>query len=243
MGHGHQPGAGRKELFQLVEDDLAAVVDGCHPQHRSALLAEQLPGDDVRVMLQLGDEDLVAGSDVSPSPARRHEVDGLGGAADEDDLLGARGVEEAAHRLPRSLPRCRGFLGERVHAALRRWRSTRRSRRRWRPSPPAASGWRRRCRGRREAGLVPFAPGLENPPAPDPGRRRGRPFRVPEGPRESSHLTPACRTISPLAGRAKRNSSRSLRTGSTLMRSTMSLAKAQVSRLRAASSPMPRERR
>ena len=47
-------------------------------------------------MLEPGDDDLVVAADVLATPALRDEIDRLGGAADEDDLVGRGRVEEAA---------------------------------------------------------------------------------------------------------------------------------------------------
>ena len=49
----------------------------------------QLPGHDVAVMLERREQDAVAGLQIVAAPALRDQVDPLGRAADEDDLLGA----------------------------------------------------------------------------------------------------------------------------------------------------------
>ena len=66
---------------------LPASSTGATLQHRTGLLRKQLPRNDVGVMFQVGDDDLVAGPQVLAAPRVGHQVDGLGGAADEDDLL------------------------------------------------------------------------------------------------------------------------------------------------------------
>ena len=64
------------------------------------------------------DEHLVAGAEMGPAVGLGHQVDGLGGAADEDDLLGVGGVEEAL-RPSLARPRRPGRpLGEVVHAPV-----------------------------------------------------------------------------------------------------------------------------
>ena len=63
-----------------------ASVDRHDAQRRAGLLAQQLPRHDVRVVLHLRDEDLVAGLQIRAAAALRDEVDALGGAAREDDL-------------------------------------------------------------------------------------------------------------------------------------------------------------
>ena len=53
------------------------------------LVAEHLPGHDVRVVLQSGDQDLVAGSDILAAVGLGDQVNAFGGAAHEDDLVRA----------------------------------------------------------------------------------------------------------------------------------------------------------
>jgi hypothetical protein len=71
-----------------------SVVDGDNAQDCALFGGQHLPGNDVGVVLDPADDDLVALVDVLASPALGNQVDGLGGAADEHDLLGRRRVEE-----------------------------------------------------------------------------------------------------------------------------------------------------
>ena len=80
-----------------VEPNLAMIVDGNHLEHRTRLRAELLPGHDIGVMFEPGDDDLVVLTDVLAAPALRDEVDGLGGPADEHDLVRGRRAKKAAH--------------------------------------------------------------------------------------------------------------------------------------------------
>ena len=83
---------GPSRRCELVQHQLAAIVDRHDLQHGARLLAQHLPRDDVGVVLHRGDQDLVAGPTVRRAIALRDQVDGLGRAADEDDLFafGAR---------------------------------------------------------------------------------------------------------------------------------------------------------
>src|ERR1019366_5665199 len=54
---------------------------------------------------------------VPATPALADEVDGLGGAAREDDVLGRRRVDERAHRLAGAFVDLGRAAGERVRAA------------------------------------------------------------------------------------------------------------------------------
>jgi hypothetical protein len=96
----------------------AGIVDRRHAQPRALSLAEHLPRHDVRVVLHLGDEDLVARADGAAPERLRHQVDALGGAAREDDLAGLGAFRKRATVCRARLESRRGALAERVHAAV-----------------------------------------------------------------------------------------------------------------------------
>ena len=70
------------------------------------------------MVLEAGDQDLVAGADVPAPPGAGHQVDRFGGATHEDDLTGARGVEETPHGLARPLVGLGRELRQSVDSAL-----------------------------------------------------------------------------------------------------------------------------
>ena len=86
--------------------------------HDAAPLGLQLPGHDVGVVLHVGDDDFVACLHLAFAERRRHEVDGLGGAASEDDLLRLAGVDELAYLFTCCLVQVGSLLGEIVDAAV-----------------------------------------------------------------------------------------------------------------------------
>ena len=108
---GHELGPLADQRLELVEHQLAAIVDRRDAQPRPALLAQQLPRHDVRVVLHRRDEHFVSGADVRPPEGMRDEVDALGRVAGEDDLAFVRRVEETRRscagrsRTPRSRSR------------------------------------------------------------------------------------------------------------------------------------------
>ena len=104
---------------ELVERQLAALRHRQVAQPRPGLLAEELPGHDVRVVLHLGDEHLVAGADVAAAPGVGDEVDGLGGVAGEDRAVGVP-AHERGDALARALEQLGGLPAELVHAAVDR---------------------------------------------------------------------------------------------------------------------------
>ena len=63
---------------------------------------EHQPGDEVGVVLHLGEHDDVAGRQVGPAPGVGDEVDRLGDVLGEDDLRGGRGADEAADACARA---------------------------------------------------------------------------------------------------------------------------------------------
>lgn len=63
-------------------------------QGGAGLLGQHLPWDEIAVMLHFGEENDVSRFQVSAAPSVCDEVDGLGGASSEDDLVGGLSVEK-----------------------------------------------------------------------------------------------------------------------------------------------------
>ena len=84
-----------QEDLEDVEAEDAVVGDRDELEVAVLLLGEELPRDEVRVVLHLGEHDRVAAADVPAAPRVGDEVDRLGRVAGEDDLVRVRGVDEA----------------------------------------------------------------------------------------------------------------------------------------------------
>ena len=136
-----------------LEVDDAAAVDRHDADPRAGLRREQLPGHDVRVVLELRDDDLVAGARAA------------GGRSDCATRLIASvvprtntisrergGVDEAAHLLARTLVERRSLPATACARRGARWRGARARSRRPHRSPRRAAAPRPRCRGRRGDG-------------------------------------------------------------------------------------------
>ena len=108
----------RSEGVERVELELAAIVDRDVPEARAGAARDVLPRNEVRMMLQLGDDDDVAGAEVVEPPRVRDEVDRLGGAAGEDHLALGRRVEERGDRAARALVALGRPLRQPVHASV-----------------------------------------------------------------------------------------------------------------------------
>ena len=115
----------RDELRAVIEqgvvgllDDLAAVIDRRHAQDRALLLAQHLPRHDVRVVLKVGHDDLVAGPDELAAVAMHHEVHAFRAAGREDDLAILLRIEEALDAATRAFVGLGRHGGQQVNTAM-----------------------------------------------------------------------------------------------------------------------------
>jgi hypothetical protein len=79
-----------EKRVERLEVDVPVVQDRYVGELRIAVLAEDLPGNDVRVVLHLGEHHQVVTRDVHPAPGVRDEVDRGGRVRGEDRLLWRR---------------------------------------------------------------------------------------------------------------------------------------------------------
>ncbi len=85
-----QLGRSGQKLVERIEVELPVLEYRNVRKLGLAVLAEQLPGDDVRVVLHLGQHHEVAAIDVLASPRVGDQIDRGGGVRREDRLLGGR---------------------------------------------------------------------------------------------------------------------------------------------------------
>ena len=105
----------RRETFHV---ELASVGDRRRQHFRPGALRNHLPGHDVRVVLHPGQEDFVPFPERVAAERRGHQVQALGGPADENDLFGGLRPEEPRHPATRTLVVLRRPLREDVDAAM-----------------------------------------------------------------------------------------------------------------------------
>jgi hypothetical protein len=86
----HQLRPARQQRVEGVEIQLAVAAHWHVGELRFAVLTQDLPRHDVRVMLHLGQHDEVAAADVLPTPCVRDEVDRGGCVGGEERLLRCR---------------------------------------------------------------------------------------------------------------------------------------------------------
>ena len=115
---GDREQAGAVEEAVEVGEVEAVVVGQRDPAQLDAALGrEDVPRDDVRVVLHVGDDDRVTGAQVRPRPAVGDEVDRLGDVLGEHDLARLP-AEEAGDLRAGVLVAARRLLRDRVHAAV-----------------------------------------------------------------------------------------------------------------------------
>ena len=118
MHHADEFGALVEELLVLVDQQFAGIVDRHDADLRALLFGQHLPRHDVRVVLERGQDDFVAGADELAAIAVHHEVDRVRGAAGEDHFAVFARVDEALQLAPRFLVfGGRGF-GQIMHPAM-----------------------------------------------------------------------------------------------------------------------------
>ncbi len=122
QGEGDHLGLLGDQLVDVGQVEPALVGQPEPLQLRAGALREQLPRDDVGVVLHLRDDDLGLGVHpvrlVRPGQHVGDQVERLGGVLGEHHLVAARRVDESRDLVPGALVQRRGLLGEHVHAAV-----------------------------------------------------------------------------------------------------------------------------
>src|SRR2546423_9768257 len=114
----------RRDTVERGEIELALLGERDHRELRSRTPRDVLPGNEVRVMLELADDDEVTGAKIVQAPRVRDEVDRLRRVSYEDDLAYVGRVQQGAHLLARALERgsrpFRKHVDAAVHVRVRR---------------------------------------------------------------------------------------------------------------------------
>ena len=94
MRQGDQPGSRSEDRLVLFEHDFAAIGHRNDPQH-GALLGDHLPGHDVGVVFERGENDLIARLQELAAVSLGNQVDAFRASADKNDFLGRRAPRKA----------------------------------------------------------------------------------------------------------------------------------------------------
>ena len=89
------------------------VVELC-----TGALRDHLPGDEVAVVFQLGEENDIAGLEIVQRPGFSDEIDAFGGAAREDDFLRGASVDEPGDSFAGAFVGGGGAIAQLVDAAM-----------------------------------------------------------------------------------------------------------------------------
>ena len=100
VGEGDELGPEVEEHLEHFELQNAVIGDRNEFEVAVLLLDEDLPRNQVGVVLHLGQYDRVAAADVASTPGVGDEVDRFGGIPDEHDLVRVGGVDQARRHGP-----------------------------------------------------------------------------------------------------------------------------------------------
>ena len=118
MGEGKELGAVEPGIEVGEVEQSVVAGDGDELEPGTGALGKELPRDKVTVVLHLGEQDDVALGKVVRAPCGGNEVDGLGGATSENDVLARGGIEETSHAVACVLIGGGGTVAELVDAAV-----------------------------------------------------------------------------------------------------------------------------
>src|SRR5690606_27551216 len=108
----------RKLAGKVCLIDFAAFSHGCHLETGAGLLADELPGHDIGMMLKISYQYFVAGFERAARVTLCYQVNRFGSAAGKNNFLAAGGIDESAHGLPRTFISSGGLLAQGMHAAV-----------------------------------------------------------------------------------------------------------------------------
>ena len=105
---------GRHRRMQCRQIQCAIGQQFSHLEHSAGALGDQLPRHDIGVVLHARDQDAVTGLQARQCPGIRHQIDGKGGAAAQDQLVAAD-IEKARQLAACAFVRLGGLTAQRVH--------------------------------------------------------------------------------------------------------------------------------
>ena len=109
-----------EELVEGRQVELAVGGERDPANLDAALLGQNLPGDDVGVVLHLGQYHDIACCEVGSAPGHRDQIHRLAGVLREHDLVGRRCVDQPGDRDATGLVGLGRFAGEAIRAAIDR---------------------------------------------------------------------------------------------------------------------------
>ncbi len=118
VGEGDHLGLFCEQGVVVIHVDLEAVGQADALDSGAGLLGNQVPRDEIGVMLHLGDQDQIARFQVGPTPRLRDEVDRLGCVADEDDFALIGSADKGGECLAGVLVEAGGLFRQLIDTAM-----------------------------------------------------------------------------------------------------------------------------
>src|ERR1035441_7128318 len=119
MRKSSQTSARPQQPDELIERHFTGLIDRSHLQHDALLLTQKLPGHDIRVMFEEGEQHLIAFVQKCFAKAGGHKVNRICRPAREDDLVLVTGVEEGLNLAPRLIVEFGCALTQNVESAMK----------------------------------------------------------------------------------------------------------------------------
>ena len=107
-----------KQLFVLVQQKFSSVIHRNNFNGNPPLGCQQLPGNDITVMLHNGENHLIALLHKLFAEAGHKQIDALRCTAGKDDFIRTAGIDELPHRLTRRFVQLRSLLRKKMHTTM-----------------------------------------------------------------------------------------------------------------------------
>ena len=107
-----------KQLFVLIQQKLASVIHRNDFNGNPPLGSQQLPGNDIAVMLHNGENHLIPLLHKLFTEAGHKQIDTFRRTAGKDDFIRTAGIDKLPHRLTRRLVQLRSLLRKEMHTTM-----------------------------------------------------------------------------------------------------------------------------
>ena len=91
---------GREQGWQLIERECSIVPNRNEPKPGPDSIGQELPGNEITVVLHLSEQNHITRSYVFSAPCLRDEIDAFSRAAGEHNLISAGGADVVGYALP-----------------------------------------------------------------------------------------------------------------------------------------------
>ena len=118
MRYAHHTGMFIEHLFKFIETKFTFVRDRYNTQTNTFACLNQLPADDIRMMLHLTDDHLVALIQKSVAKSCSHEIDALCRTPGENNFGSTPCIQETTYGLPGRFVQLSSLLGQEMYTTV-----------------------------------------------------------------------------------------------------------------------------